>query len=167
MSNQYKYLRGCCRVSLPSQDVPFNPKEFFKTREGLYIWDGFRDRVLAVAVKIGGLPEEEILVYELAREANDTQVRDNLPSYDVFENASQFCAYLAGILLRQRQGEEGTLLNDGRFNLFCVRGIMDEIFVVIVYWLAEWRLWHVRAHALDVNRWGVGFRVFSFFPRFG
>src|SRR3989338_1547236 len=45
-----KFLSAMHEVVLPARTDPFTPHAFFKTRRaGLYVWDGFMDRILAVA----------------------------------------------------------------------------------------------------------------------
>lgn len=148
-------------VTLPEHATAFDPHEFFKTRDGLYVWDGFRDRILPVAKKVEAVPASQIASFDLVKPANDGEIHRELPEGYLFEDASAFCAYLAELIEQQKDGGEGTLLNSGYWNIFYVLGANGPVFAVGVYWRSGRRRWDVGAIPLFGGRWGAGDRAFS------
>jgi len=148
-------LEHAGRVLLVSV-ASFNPQEYSKTRGGLYIWDEFTQRILAVA-KPTDVPELQLDYYTLTEHAYDSEM--GLTEDDIFE-VSEFCAYLAQMIDQQSNGKEGTLLTNGRTNIFQVRGVNGGVFAVNVCWNYLIRKWHVRADRLGGAHSGAGCRVF-------
>lgn len=132
-----------------------DPDAFFRTRESLYVWDGFRTNVVAKAkpVEAGTACKAESL--ELMRDLTDEEIEAALPTDHFFEE-SRLCALIAGLIARQAKGEEGVLLNNGYANLFYTSSC-----VLSVHWLADYRRWYVSSWQRDDSRWGAGLRVFS------
>lgn len=139
------------KITLPAQEA-INPSEFFRTRQGLRVEEPFRDRIVSVAEPVA-VPETVIASFELARPADDTQIRAALPEGHVFE-ASAFCAHLAGLLSRQAEGEKGDLPVDGTWTVVYVHGRGDEDFAVDFCWSTEWLLVSSRVVFADCPRWG-------------
>lgn len=143
-------------VLLPERVEPFDPHEFFKTRKGLYVWNGFRDNILPAAKPVEHVPERKAALFELEKAANDAEIRAELPEGHVFENASEFCAHLASLIEAQPNGEDGDLLNNGYATIRYVRGVNGVLFAAGVGWGVSRREWGVRAVPLDDDRWLAG-----------
>jgi len=154
-------LSSTSTITLPASKKRFNPDEYYQTREGLYVWEGFRNRIVPATSPIEQVPGMEIFSFDLDKSMNDAEIRAKLPKNHVFENASIFCAYLGGMIDRQPKGKEGDLLSNGYANIFYVRGLNSELFAVNVLWDAVNREWDVNADSLDDDRWSAGIRAFS------
>ncbi|MDP2734757.1 MAG: hypothetical protein Q8P12_00965, partial [bacterium] len=136
-----------------------DPSQYFQTREGLYVWPEFSERIVSVAKKTE-LPEVTFRSFELVKSANDTEIRSELPEDYVLE-ASELCGYLPEIIASQPGGEEGFLLTNGHPNVFYVRGRNGEVFAVGVLWDGVNLEWDVYADRLDDGHWSGGYRVIS------
>jgi hypothetical protein len=148
-------------VQFPECTDAFDPRAFYQTRSGLYVWDEFCQRVVATAKPVASLPAMEGAYFDLIKDANDAAIRRELPAEHVFEDASEFCARLAGLLKRQAGGVEGDLVANGYANIFCVRGVTGGVFAVSVYWFFDGRGWGVSAYQLVGGGWSAGCRAFS------
>ena len=155
-----KRLHPAGEILLPAFTDPFDPNEFFQTREGLWTWDRFRDRILSLAKPTDSLEEATFLAFDLTEDANDAEIRKDLPENHVFGDASVFCARLAQMIERQPEGKEGNLLTNGCANIFYVRVKDGEPSAVDVYWRSGGREWDVYCHSLRGDRWIRGDRVF-------
>jgi hypothetical protein len=156
----YSFLHPRGDVSIPRQRGIFNPANFYQTRNGLYVWEGFTTRILSIAQPTAITPVT-LSSFDLIKSAHDTDVRGELPTNHVFGSASLFCGYLASLISRQPNGKTGDLIANGCANLFYVCGINSEVFTVDVSWSSDDREWDVLAHALDAYRWNAGYRAFS------
>lgn len=132
----------------------FNPRVYYKTRDGLWVGDFFRDNVLSKAGAVTKLPAALLKSFELTKNAYDREITSCLPQNYEFD-ISETLARIAQMIERQPGGKEGDLLNNGYVNLFYVPG-----YVVNVNWTAVSRRWRVNAWKLDVNDWFAGDRVF-------
>lgn len=140
---------------------PFNPREFYTTRKGLYVWPGFAGRVLpAVGDEVCLAEEINLSPFTLTEHAADAVIRENLPESHVFE-ADELCAIGRHLIEGQPNGKEGHLLSNGYANLFYVKGKSDQVFVVDFNWYAVDREWDVHAWGLAGRTWPAGCRVFS------
>jgi len=148
-------------VSLPRRSKEFDPHEFFRTRDGLWVSDFFRDHVLSVAKKTKAVRAQKGANFQLEDHSSDKEIRAEFPENHIFEDASAFCAHLAGMIERQWSGTEGDLISNGYANIFYVRGKDNEVFAVIVFWLVVRREWRVGAYRLGDDRWAAGDRAFS------
>ncbi|HEY4519774.1 MAG TPA: hypothetical protein VJH33_01920 [Candidatus Paceibacterota bacterium] len=136
-----------------------DPNAFWQTRSGLYVYDDFKSRIVAVAkltearVKFKKLPR-----FKLGRDGSGEEMKSARPS-SVW-TATDFCPWLATKLAKQPNGEEGEFLNNGWVNLFLVEGVNGEVFVVIVNWSADDRRWFVSTWPLD-DGWLFGIQFGS------
>ena len=131
----------------------FDPTEFFKNREGLYVWSSFKDNILDKAKTIEKESEFKISSYDLVKFGNDEEIEKELPEKHLFSE-TDVCALIASLIEKQPKGEEGTLQNNGYANLF-----YTSSHVVVVRWSGgEWSVydWYRRD-----GRWGGGPRVFA------
>lgn len=133
----------------------FDPKKFFKTREGLYVWSDFDRNILKKAEETKGNISFELSSYKFIRYAYDKDIEAELPEKHIFTE-TEVCALIAELISRQLKSEEGVLLNDGWWNLFYTPN-----FVVSVYWYARGSGWRVSTWVRDGGAWDGGGRVFS------
>ncbi len=132
-------------------EKPFDPHVFYKTRKGLYVWDSFRERILPGEKPIGTAEETKLAGFDLARNAYDREIKAELSASHEVE-----LWQIAALIEKQKNGEDGPLLNNGYANLFYARG-----FVVSVHWDGDDRKWNVNDWKPDDDGWGRGSRVFS------
>lgn len=159
-----KHLAFRRNFTLPARATLFDPREFFKNRPGLYVWDDFRERIVSVAKPTDTLPETVLASFDLSLDSNDAEIRAGLPEGHVFQDASEFLLHLVGMIELQKDGGEGELLNNGYANIFYVLGAKGEVFAVRVRWLSDDRGWRVNALRLVEFRWLAGHRAFSARP---
>ena len=138
-----------------AESKDFTPHSYFKTREGLWVSDEFRSRILSKAgvVSVGAAVGKS---YDLTKNAYDREITPELGTTYQFESESELCAYIAQMIEKQPNGAAGELLNNGYANIFYVAGC-----VVGVYWYGGRRLWRVNAWELGDDYWRAGARVFS------
>jgi len=140
-----------------------NPLDFFKSREGLWLSDNFKNFILAAATgDVVETNDTEIGHADLAQLANDAEIMGELPQGHVFENVDDGLNYLSTMIDTQWRGKSGVLLNtDYRANIFYVKGVNDETFAVNVHWYSVDREWHCSANRLVDYRRSAFSRVFS------
>ena len=132
-----------------------DPDTFYRTCEGLYVWDDFRSRIVANAKPSELGRTMKVNCAELMRDLTDKEIELALPIDHLFDE-TEVCAVIAGLIASQPNGEEGALLNTGYANLFYTSSC-----VVYVYWYADYRGWHVNAWKRGDYGWGAGYQVFS------
>ncbi len=149
--------------TLPARTEPLAVDNFFTTREGLWLSDSFKERVLGAVGKgllvVGQGNEVQLAYCDLAKPAKDAEIRSELPKYHVFEDLKVFLDYLASLLEAQWGGRGGHLLVV-HSNIFYVR-VNDEVLVVFPHWHADSRKWNLNAPLLHDFRWFAGLRAFS------
>ena len=143
--------RGTASVTLVEDH---DPDTFYKTRQGLWVDSDFCSRVVVKAKGSKTGATHEVTYGELAKDLNDTEIESALPARHLLDE-TQVSAVVAGLISKQANGEEGTLLNNGRVNLFYTSSC-----VVDVYWSAVDRDWYVSAWLRHGSRWDAGLRVF-------
>lgn len=132
----------------------FKPDEFFKSGDNLYVSSDFTNSV----VKKSAEPfaeSRDVSSWKLLVSANDATIESALQEEHIFSE-NEVSAILASLISKQLKGEDGTLLNDGSWNLF-----YTPEFVVCVRWDSASRRWRVNAWGRDDGAWGGGFRVFA------
>ncbi|MFZ2303184.1 MAG: hypothetical protein WAV98_00135 [Minisyncoccia bacterium] len=140
----------------------FNPHTYFKTREGLYVWNTFEQRILSeqkVSMPHRGL--EGVTSHTLARNMTDTEIIDELlgGTEEVRKHASTL-DQIATMIDLQPKGIDGELLNNGYANIFYVL-VNGVLFAVSVGWRLGRRRWRVGAwHLGAYGNWDAGIRVF-------
>ena len=142
------------RISL-KVEATHTPSEYFVTREGLYVWSDFKDRVLKNATPTESGTSFKLDTFKLEKDASDEQIESSLPKKHLFSE-TEVCAIVAELTSKQSKGEEGVLLNNGYANLF-----YTESFVVHVDWSSSGRGWGVYAWRRDDSGWFGGVRVVS------
>ena len=139
----------------------FDSHKFFQNREGLWRSDAFARQILSVAKKTKRIQlPKHVSGFILHKNMSDTEIRKELDDNHVF-SATEGCAVIAGMISRQPNGENGDLVNDGKANIFYVRGKDDKVFTVDVGWYVVNREWCVGARHFGDVRWSAGDRGFS------
>lgn len=134
------------------------PKTFFKTRKGLWVWDGFRESIAARAEAIDAPTNFGVDFHEITAPngATDASIETALGDDHLFDE-NTLCAIIAEMISVQEGGKEGLLLNNGYANLFYTSGL-----VVRVRWRAEGGKWDVDSwHRGGGGGWDRGRRVFA------
>lgn len=133
-----------------------NPQEFFKTREGLYVWSDFKERISDKAEVLKEGVEFTLNSYKTTKDATDEEIESDLPEKHIFSE-SEVCVIIADLISKQPKGEEGILLNTPYYsNLF-----YTPSFVVHVRWSSGGGEWIVSTWTRSDDRWFSGKRVFS------
>lgn len=146
-----KSVKAKIEVKLPKK---YEPTEFFKNRDGLYVWNSFKDNVLEKA-KAATVNSFSLSSFDLTKDAYDKEIEKELPKKHIFTE-TEVCAVIAGLIEKQSKGEEGTLLNTGYANIFYTKSL-----VVGVGWDSGYGRWHVFDWDRGDGSWREGFRVFS------
>ena len=155
-----KKLGSPTAFTYPAIDEPVDPNEFYQTRDGLWVDPDFVRWVLPAAKKLENLPELASRHYPLVSEADDGEIRGELPPDYVLE-ADEFCARVAEAIKRQWGNKTpGNFLSNGHTNIFYVRGVGGGVFAVGVGWYSGVRKWRVYASRSGDSRWGAGHRAF-------
>lgn len=132
----------------------FDPKEFFRNENksvALYIWDGFKNHVLAHVSKVSKQPIVSLSSYELTKPMYDSEIRAELPTNHVF--------VIDDLWMIAELIKNDKLLKNGYANLFYVQ-VGARVIVVLVNW--DGSGWDVIDWDLDERgRWFDGIRVFS------
>lgn len=138
-----------------------NPHDFFKTREGLWVSDGFCSCILSRAskkkVSEGGVT---IGHADLTEAAHDEELVDELPEGHVFENVDTFLVHFATLIESQWGGKKGALLTAECTNIFYVK-VGGEVFAVNMHWSDDQQKWLVFENELNDIMWCMTSRAFS------
>lgn len=142
----------------------FDPRNYFKTHEGLWCSSDFTDRILAKqspTMPCRGL--DGVVSHNLAHKMIDRQViRRILGGMDEVRSHAFTLDQIATMIDLQPNGEDGELSNNGSTNIFYV--LMDRVlFAVGVNWAlsVDRNKWKLRAWHLGENcNWGANSRVF-------
>lgn len=133
----------------------FIPSVFFKTDKGLYVDSDFTSRIVNKASSVDADTEYEITSLNLRLSANDATIESALPEKHIFSE-TEVSAIVGNLIENQPEGKEGTLLNDGSWNIF-----YTPDFVVHVHWSSYSSRWYVDAWHRHDGGWDEGSRVFS------
>lgn len=134
---------------------PIDPKKYFKSRSGLFVWKTFNDQILSLARKSKDEKVFHVSANELLKHARDKDIEPALPKAHEFSE-SDLCTILAALIEKQPKGEEGTLDASVKWNLFYTTSC-----VVSVSWSSFGRGWRVDTWQRDEFGWYAGDRVFS------
>lgn len=118
-----------------------------------YLGDNFRDRFLD---KIEEPAAEATLRYAMLRRSSwDAPILAELK-----DTAETTLSQMFWLMERQSNGERGTLLNNGRANIFYILDAAGVLRAVFTFWYGDG--WGAYARAVGSPRaWGDGYRVFS------
>lgn len=143
-------------VTLSTQ---FDPGKFYQTKEGLYVWDDFKTRIVSAAEPVKAeVGFKKTTFWKFTQVATGQDLFAERPK-DVW-SATDFCAWLSVKLTQQSNGQAGELLNTGYANLFLVQGINGSVFVVDVDWYSIFRKWFVHTWSLG-DDWNAERRFVS------
>lgn len=145
----FKSVRENMVVQVPKG---YKPKEFFKDREGLYVWNSFIDNILENTTSTVQ-KSFKISFFSLIKSATDEEIEDGLPKKHLFSE-TEVCAIIAGLIEKQPKGEDGPLQNNGYWNLFYTKSR-----VVRVVW--DGGGWDVSGWSRGDDTWIGDSRVFS------
>jgi len=127
---------------------------FFHTHSGLWVSNEFRERIVAKASGAGTVRETSL--YVLPRNMFDKEIEAELLADHIWSETDA-CATSAHLISLQPGGKRGTLLGDGRVNLFHTRSG-----VVNVRWSTDDdREWLVSVWGRGDRRWPAGSQVLS------
>src|SRR6185312_1286058 len=132
-----------------------NPGAFFKTRDGLYVWDDFKSCVAKKAKPVDTGTTIKVNVDELGTSLSDKEIENGLPKNHIWDEGV-LCAVIAEMISKQEGGKEGDLLNNGYANLFYTSSC-----VVNVDRYADNSRWAVSTWRRGGDRWSAGARVLS------
>ncbi|MBP6888802.1 MAG: hypothetical protein KBC21_03815 [Candidatus Pacebacteria bacterium] len=139
----------------------FDSAKYFVTRDGLYVWPEFAQRILPAYQ--GLIPKrgiEGVHSVDLPRNMYDREI---VAEYLGGEEEARKHAFtpdqVADLIDTQKGGKAGVLLNNGYANLLYMIGVCDVLFPVSVDWRSVNSCWHVRAYQFDDARWRAGLRV--------
>lgn len=132
-----------------------DPDVFFQTRSGLWVGNDFHSRIVANARPSDAGTTLKVNSAEFTRDLTDKEIEEALPKEHLFDE-TMVCAVIADLIAKQPNGENGTLINNGRANLF-----YTESYVVLVRWSADYRRWYVSAWWRGAYRWYAGRLAFS------
>lgn len=135
--------------------IRFDPAEFFKSSEKMFVSSDFQRFILPVAKPTdAGATAGRIKKYQLAQDMSGDdlfKVREQA----LWENTGEFCWWLAAKLEKQWGGKAGELDNTGNFILSLVKGVSGGVFVVSVNWDSVPGSWLVYAWDLS-GTWHAG-----------
>lgn len=131
------------------------PQDFFQSREGLYVWSDFNERILEKALSVAAGTKYELAPFKLLESSSDETIESALPKAHIFSE-SDVCAIIAELISKQPKGEDGSLDNSGNWNLF-----YTPTFVVCVHWYSVGGFWRVSTWHRDGLVWDADTRVFS------
>ena len=146
-------------ISIPMATGRMDPHVFFSNRPGFIVAYDFEKYVLSALRPIDSAPESTLTLSELIRDASDSEICTELSTNHLTE-----WWHIALLIDSQENGHTGVLLTDGSANLFYIRGVNGEDFVVDLRWLVNpgHNLWIMHAFRLgEIGRWSAGYRVFS------
>jgi hypothetical protein len=135
--------------------VTYDPDVYYRTGKGLYVWNSFRNRIVANAKPTNAGTGYTLAAADLTKDATDKEIEAALPEGYLFDE-SAVCAIVAELIAKQPGGEAGHLQNNGRANLFYTRSC-----VVRVRWDAGDGEWRVLTWGRGGDGWYAGRRVFS------
>jgi len=152
-------------VTTPATTSKFVAKEKFVRDTGRkatvkisYLGDNFTAWFLSGDGKTEDPISEQTLRYHKLRKASvDGPIITGLGGE---AKAETTLSEMFSLMEKQKNGESGTLLNNGWANIFYIRDSAGVLRAVNVYWRGDG--WSVNAYsALDPYRWFVGSQVFS------
>ncbi len=145
------FLIPCAEFKIGPLEGSFDPRAFWTTRKGLYIWGGLAERLLQNAKVVESSGEMNFVSYRLTENVYDYKIKAELAADHEVE-----LWHIAKLIKDQPHGEDGPLLACSHVNIFYVAGG-----VVYVGWRDGDREWVVSDRKLDAGPWFIGSRIFS------
>lgn len=152
-------------VVIPATTVPFVAKDRFvvNTKRNApvkisAVWDNFTGWFLSGDGKTEDPESEQTLRYHKLRKSSvDGPIITELGGEEKSETT---LTEMFSLMEKQKNGEDGVLLNNGYANIFYIRDQNGVLRAVSVYWLGGG--WSVGADSVESPYgWLVGYRVFS------
>lgn len=112
---------------VPAIATPMDPNEAFQSHQGFYVCGDFRSYVLPALKSISSAPEASFIVSRIALSASDSTIHKEIP-----ENHLAEWYHILSFIGKQPNGENGVLLTNGYANIFYMRGVGGQVFVVSV-----------------------------------
>lgn len=141
----------------------FNPLEYFVIRDGLWVSPGFVSRILSVYNEPTEKRSQKWGTHvDLPKDMYDSNI---IKEYLGGEEDARKHAFtpdqIADLIDRQKNGENGEMLNNGYANIFYVIGKDKALFAVCVGWDRGNLGWGVDTCELDEDEaWRAGNRIF-------
>lgn len=141
----------------------FDPATFFKNNQDeqpdkIKFWLGdsdFTDNFLGKAET--NIPAITLRTHKLKEDANDAQIIPALGGEEIVETTLH---HFYEMLKKQPNGEDGTLLTDGKGNIFYIRDANSTLWAVGCHWISdEWGVYAVPV--TDRVKWYAGHQIFS------
>lgn len=122
------------------------------------VWSNFTSWFLSGDGKTEDPISEQTLRYHKLRKSSvDGPIITELGGEEKSETT---LTEMFSLMEKQKNGEDGVLLDNGYANIFYIRDQNGVLRAVIVYWNGDG--WRVSAHSIeDPRRWGDGYQVFS------
>jgi hypothetical protein len=126
----------------------------------LYFGSNFSNWILEDIPDVIPAFEGNLLKTQLTKYMYDSEILDELGQPRLF-TISEFSAIIRDLLLKQPDGEDGILLNNGYANIFFIQLKNGRVVAVHVHWFSDCREWGLNARGLGGDRWFDGICVFS------
>ena len=129
------------------------------------VWDNFIEWFLSGSGKTEDPISEQTLRYhKLLKAAHDLPLKEGeqsiIPELGGKAKAETTLSEMFSLMEKQKNGEDGVLLNNGYANIFYIRDQNGVLRAVSVRWYNDG--WYVYANSVgDPDRWRGGFQVFS------
>jgi hypothetical protein len=122
------------------------------------VWDNFTSWFLSGDGKTEDPESEQTLRYHKLRKSSvDGPIITELGGEEKSETT---LTEMFSLMEKQKNGEDGVLLNNGYANIFYVRDLTGVLRAVYVYWVGDG--WYVDADSVEnLYRWDGGNQVFS------
>ena len=121
-----------------------------------WLGDDFKSHFLGKIEE--NVPETILQVHCLTRDSLDKDIRAELTP----ETEETTLTYLWDLLSKQPRGQKGTLLTDGRANVFYIRDAKGDLWAVSADRDSDYGYWGVDASSVAIpDRWREGDQVFS------
>lgn len=139
----------------------FNSAKYFTTRDDLYVWPEFVQRILSAYQQ--PIPKRGIEGIDHVDLPCNMYDREIVAEYLGGEEEARKHAFtpdqVAELIDAQQGGTTGVLLNNGYANILFMLGTTGVLFPVRVYWRSGSSGWDVGACRFDGDGWGDGDRV--------
>ncbi len=150
-------------IQLPGHLSTFDPHKYYQNSDDLLcVGSSFTKNILSVAKKIDKIPARKSTIYTLRKSAYTNEIVAELPENYIWEDASEFCFYLAYMMDLPLKVRKTPLYISGYSNIFYVRGEENKVFAVSVCWDFTNKKWDIDVDSFDDELWLEGFPIFSY-----
>lgn len=155
------FLSSGTIVEIAERREVFDPGAFLSKNASVFAYKDFRRLICAGAERIAYAPKTCIAYFDILRLATDEQIRDELPTKNVFESMTTLCWTLSNLMISHVIGVEEHLLTDGRINICYVQEEGGMIRQADISFEAAEERWLLGVSPLGVALREPGRRVFS------